>query len=76
MNVDTLRSKLQAYEIPAESYSLEGGLPNEAYCIEHTEDQWQVYYSERGQKSHIQQFETENEACKTLFQLLVDEGKS
>ena len=40
-----------------------GGLPNEKLCIV-KEDKWQVYYSERGNKSGLKIFETETEACE------------
>ena len=40
-----------------------GGLPNEKLCIV-KEDKWQVYYSERGNKSGLKIFETETEAKK------------
>ena len=38
-----------------------GGLPNERLCII-KEDLWKVYYSERGHKSALKEFQTESEA--------------
>ena len=39
------------------------GVPNEKLCIVR-EGKWQVYYSERGNKSGLKVFETETEACE------------
>ncbi len=43
-----LVNKLKEKNIPIDSYSLEGGLPNEAYCLNREKNVWEVYYSERG----------------------------
>lgn len=42
-------------------------MPNEAYCIEEENDNWHVYYSERGIKTSIGYFESEQEACDCLL---------
>lgn len=44
-----------------------GVFPNVAYCLIKNEDGWEVYYSERGEKSDIQQFASESEACEYLL---------
>lgn len=44
-----------------------GGLPNERLCII-KEDLWKVYYSERGHKSALKEFQTELEACEYFFE--------
>ena len=59
--------------IPERSYCLTGGLPNEAYCINVNGDIWEVYYSERGNKTSLVTFENENEACRHLFKMLCRE---
>ena len=46
---------------------LNGGLPNEAYTIGKTTRGWEVYYSERGQKSNLKIFASESEACKYFW---------
>jgi len=64
--------------IPKDTYSLDGGLPNEAYCLNQNGDRWEVYYSERAQKTGLKIFETESEACEyfynSLVQMLKDMG--
>ena len=40
-----------------------GNLPNEAYCMEEIGGKWYTYYSERGQRTSLKEFETEQEAC-------------
>jgi hypothetical protein len=45
-------------KIPTDIYSLNGRLPNEAYCLNHAGDVYEVYYSEHGQKSGLKSFAT------------------
>ena len=69
MTVEELKKQLDAIGVPDDLYSLLiGGFPNEALCLIKNEDGWEVYYSERGQKSDVQQFENESEACEYLFE--------
>ncbi|MGN0355035.1 MAG: hypothetical protein ACI4EI_08155 [Muricoprocola sp.] len=64
MTIEDLSSTLNKMNIPKDLYSImTGGLPNEKLCIV-KEDKWQVYYSERGHKSGLKIFETEEEACE------------
>ena len=64
MTVAQLEKELKMMGIPKELYSIMvGGLPNEKLCIV-KEDTWQVYYSERGNKSGLKIFETESDACE------------
>lgn len=67
MNKQQLEKVLLINKVPKELYSLNGGLPNEAYCIEKENDKWYVYYSERGKKTGIGYFESEKEACDCLL---------
>lgn len=71
MNRRTLKKALLDHNIPQDAYSLAGGFPNEAYCIERHDDKWHVYYSERGRKNTIGIFSTENDACKCLLSELL-----
>ena len=71
MTVEELKKRLDEIGVPDDLYSLLiGGFPNEAYCLIKNEDGWEVYYSERGQKSDVQQFENESEACEYLLEEL------
>lgn len=64
MTIIELESILVRMGISSDLYSIMiGGLPNEKLCIV-KEDKWQVYYSERGNKSGLKIFETETEACE------------
>ncbi len=48
-------------------YSLSEGLQNESYCIEQMKGCWAVYYSERGIRSSLELFDTEEDACLYLY---------
>ena len=78
MNKNDLRKMLTDSNIPKDTYSLDGGLLNEAYCLNQNGDRWEVYYSERAQKTGLKIFETESEACEyfynSLVQMLKDMG--
>jgi hypothetical protein len=68
MYLTDLKSKLETNQkIPADSYSLTGGLPNESLCIARTSGHWEVYYSERGSKSNLKMFQNEAEACEYFY---------
>lgn len=74
MNIRELEEKLDALAIPKDMYSImEGGLPNEKFCIVQ-EENWQVYYSERGCKTGLQEFESEESACEYFFEELKPYG--
>ena len=51
MTVSELKRILEAEGFRQDVYSLTGGLPNEAYCLENRGYEWAVYYSERGERS-------------------------
>lgn len=71
MTVQELKKRLKALKVQEDLYSLLiGGFPNEAYCLIKNEDGWEVYYSERGEKSDIQQFASESEACEYMLEEL------
>ena len=67
MKINDLKRYLQENQIPADSYSLNGGLPSEAFCIERTEHGWRVYYSERGKKNEFGHFVCEEDAVKCFL---------
>jgi len=54
--------------IPKHFYSLDGGLPYDAWCLEKKRSGWEVYYTERGEKYQVESFDTEEEACERLYQ--------
>lgn len=70
MNKKELFILLKKKKIDDDIYSLEGGLPNEMYCLEKNEQHWEVYYSERGNKTGLKLFSTEHEACLFFYDLI------
>ncbi len=71
MNKEELSILLKKEKINDDMYSLEGGLPNEMYCLEENGGRWEVYYSERGNKTGLKLFSTENDACLYFHNLLL-----
>ncbi|MBU6121894.1 hypothetical protein [Hymenobacter siberiensis] len=65
MDLKTLEEALIAGRF--RGWYLNGGLPNETYTIGKTTRGWEVYYSERGQKSNLKIFTSESEACKYFW---------
>jgi hypothetical protein len=63
MTLLELELELKRLKISKDSYSLNGGLPNECFCISQVNSIWKVYYSERGHKSQLKIFKSESEAC-------------
>lgn len=63
MRLNELKKKLLELNIPSDVYSLNGGLPNESFCVNEDNGKWETYYSERGNKSGRKIFDTEEEAC-------------
>jgi hypothetical protein len=53
------------------SYRLYGGLgAGECYVLDHRAAGWEVYYSERGTKTGLQVYRSEDEACRYFLELL------
>jgi hypothetical protein len=67
MNKNELENKLKENNVISQSYSLTGGLPNEAYCLQEINKIWNVYYSETGLKSGLRKFNNEEDACNYFF---------
>lgn len=68
MTIAELRRRLEDAHVPPETYSLTGGLPDRALCIEQLGDKWRVYYSERGLRSDVRAFETEADATHYFWE--------
>lgn len=67
MKKEELHKLLINSNVPEDSYNLRGGLPNEAFCLNKEDDIWEVYYSERGVKSQLKKFESEEDACEDFY---------
>lgn len=72
MTILELKQALISLGVPEQLYSiLRGGLPNEVLClVQNSEQEWEVYYSERGRKVGVKLFETEALACEYFFNKL------
>lgn len=70
MNLYELRLELNKYGINPAAYGLNGGYVDEALVIDHAARGWSVYYCERGQRQSAQYFDTEDAACRYLFECL------
>lgn len=68
MKKNELERKLKSESIPEQFYSLKGGLPNEALCLNQENGKWEVYYSERGIKTGLKTFESEDDACDFFYE--------
>lgn len=70
MNIAKLKFTLDELNIRKDAYSLNGGLPNEALCINKKGIVWQVYYSEKGKKTNLKVFFSEKSACNYFLNLI------
>ena len=67
MKKQQLEQRLSNKNIPIHFYSLKGGLPNEALCLNENNGKWEVYYSERGIKTGLKTFQSEEDACDYFY---------
>lgn len=67
MDKKQLGERLQQENINEYYYSLDGDLPNEAFCLHENNNHWEVYYSEKGNKSQLKSFESEEDACNYFY---------
>lgn len=70
MNRKELQERLSLEKIPTNVYFLNGGLPNERLCLGEVGGKWEVYYSERGEKSGLVVFDKETDACENFYKRL------
>ncbi len=71
MDLAELRSALAAEGIDPRSYSVGNERSDETYVLERNGNVWDVYYFERGLRSGLRSFDTEQQAARQLFALLV-----
>jgi hypothetical protein len=58
---------LEKDNIPKNSYSLDGGLPNDRLCLDKAYSGWVVYYTEMGEKYEEIGFASEEDACEYFY---------
>jgi len=73
MNRLKLQALLKEAGVPDEMYNLCGvGRDDERFYLTKKEQQWQVYFSERGIKTTDKFFDTESDACQYIYEQLVN----
>jgi hypothetical protein len=71
MKRDELRNRLTKLGVPSYSYNLDGkGRDDERLCLGFTNNEWSVYYIERGEKTTNKIFMSEEEACQFIYEQL------
>ena len=76
MNKEKFLKLVKNKNIPEDAYSLNGGLPDDRYCINEKPIGWEVYYTERGKKYRIKIFENKEEAFQDLYNRLIKMKKA
>jgi len=67
MNLTEMKLFFQENNVPDDFYVIDGLGSGEVDGIGMIDGRWASYYSERGQKSDIQYFDSEEEACVALI---------
>jgi len=68
MNIGDLVNRLQKLKIPNSWFLIGGrGITDNKTCLRFIDNQWVVYYSERGGKYKLKTFGSEDAACKELL---------
>lgn len=77
MNIKELINVLNENKnIPKEAFSIINGgyqFPSETYCLNIINKKFEYYYSERGIKTGLKEFDNENEACEYFYNELLSE---
>jgi hypothetical protein len=55
--------------VSEDAFSISGGR-SETYCLERAGSNWISYYSERGERTGLESFESEADACAHFFHAL------
>jgi hypothetical protein len=73
MSLPDLEGRLELEGVSAGAVSIDGSAKDETYCLVETPLEWQVFYSERGQRNDVRQFKLFVEAAaEFLRQVLSD----
>jgi hypothetical protein len=74
MKKNELKHALHLKNVPEYYYNIDGiGEVDQKVCIEYINSKWSVYYSERGKKFDEHTFDSEEEACKNLYERLIQQ---
>jgi hypothetical protein len=72
VTINDLRAEFRAAGIRGDAYCLDCDR-DEAYCLKSCGGRWFVYYSERGLKTGVQEFATEDAACQCLQSMILND---
>lgn len=68
MTIKELRILLISLGVPDFYYNISGrGMQDERTCLIKEGDKWNVFFSERGGRTNLAQYESESEACEDAF---------
>ncbi len=71
VNRRALRLALDREGVRPDAYSIDGDERPETYCLGIVPGGWAVWYAERGLRTGLTMFDTEDEACSALLIQLV-----
>jgi hypothetical protein len=75
MNREQLKTQLETLKIDPAAYCLSGGFPNEQLTLNQAQNgEWEVYYSERGQKSGLRVFTSEESAVQYFLEVILHDS--
>jgi hypothetical protein len=75
MNREQLKTQLTDLRIDPTAYCLSGGLPNECLVLNQEPNGIrEVYYSERGQKSNLRLFDSEDKAVQYFLDVILHDS--
>jgi hypothetical protein len=78
MNIKELKKRLKKDKIPKKRYWLNLKLPGEVYsagdtlCLGRNEENWEVYYTERGSRFDVHVFDNEQKACEYFYDRIIE----
>lgn len=72
MRAEELKQRLAAERFRSDVYSIDGPLPSyEGLILEKKGTRWKIDHFERGLRRELESFDTEEQACEKMYELLV-----
>lgn len=73
MDTEGLRCRLVEEGFPPDLYGLDGSLPSYGGLIlERSAGMWRIEHFERGMRRELESFSVEDQACRRMYELLVE----
>ena len=77
MNTKELTAILRSKGISDTMYSLDGSLWPDRIVLYHNYSLWEVFYfDERGNRNSLKSFDNENDACKYILNIFIEEQQN